>query len=298
MSRLLVGALLLSILMAASGCQRDDPSPVSAPRGTSTPSPIRPTADSKSTPVPAPPRSINRWVTRRPAWLGKRVLPIGSYGFGVVRPTPRILRNRRLATIDLFPRPKARRFVATISPVPRSVVARSSWRPKCPVSLDELAYVKMSFWGFDHLAHTGEMLLNAAVAEDVVSVFRKLYRARFAIEEMRVVTMKEVREWHTAPTGDTNVTSSFECRQATLGSTWSMHAYGLALDINPFHNPYARGSLVAPELASAYVDREWKRPGMIFEGDAVTQAFDAIGWGWGGRWSSLKDWMHFSTNGR
>jgi hypothetical protein len=36
---------------------------------------------------------------------------------------------------------------------------------------------------------------------------------------------------------------------------------------------------------------------MVLEGDAITQAFDAIGWGWGGRWSSLKDWMHFSRDG-
>jgi hypothetical protein len=30
----------------------------------------------------------------------------------------------------------------------------------------------------------------------------------------------------------------------------------------------------------------------------VTDAFDGIGWGWGGRWNSLLDLMHFSDNGR
>ncbi|MGH2818551.1 MAG: M15 family metallopeptidase [Actinomycetota bacterium] len=215
----------------------------------------------------------------------------------MVRPTPAILRNRRLPTTDLFPRPKSGRFAVAIGPVPRSVVERSTWRPKCPVSLDQLSYLKTTFWGFDHKPHTGEMIVNASVAEQFVGVFRALYQARFPIEEMRVVTLKEQRAWHTAPTGDTNVTSSFECRQATLGSTWSEHAYGLAVDINPFHNPYLRGELVAPELARAYGNREWRRPGMIFEGDIATRAFDAIGWGWGGRWSSLKDWMHFSQSG-
>jgi hypothetical protein len=152
----------------------------------------------------------------------------------------------------------------------------------------------MTFRGFDHKRHTGEMIVNAAVADQVVGVFRALYDARFRIEEMRVVTLKEQ---NAPPTGDTNVTSSFECRQVTLGTSWSEHAYGLAIDINPFHNPYVRGDLVAPELATAYADRSWQRDGMIFEGDVVVQAFDAIGWGWGGRWSSLKDYMHFSQGG-
>jgi hypothetical protein len=111
---------------------------------------------------------------------------------------------------------------------------------------------------------------------------------------MRVVRRDEV---HAPPTGDTNDTSSFECRQVTLGSTWSQHSYGLAVDVNPFHNPYLRGDIVAPELATAYTDRTWKRPGMILDGDVVTRAFAAIGWGWGGQWNSLKDWMHFSQNG-
>jgi len=225
------------------------------------------------------------------------VLPLRPDGFGVVRPTPAILRNRRLPTTDLFPLPKPDRFSGTIGPVPRSVVERSTWRPKCPVPLDQLSYLKMTFWGFDHRPHTGEMIVNASVADEIVGVFRALYEARFPIEEMRVVTLREQRAWHTAPTGDTNVTSSFECRQATLGSTWSQHAYGLAVDINPFHNPYVRGDLVAPELAPAYGNREWHRPGMILQGDVATRAFDAIGWGWGGRWSSLKDWMHFSQSG-
>jgi hypothetical protein len=226
--------------------------------------------------------------------LGTRVLPKGAEGFGVIRPTPPLLRNRRLATIDILPQPKNDRFAYTIGRVPDDVRQRSSFRDKCPVTLDQLAYLTMTFWGFDHLAHTGEMIVNASVATEVVSVFKQLYEAHFPIEEMRVVSLQEQRD---PPYGDTNLTSSFECRKATAGSDWSEHSYGLAIDINPFHNPYVRGSIVLPERASAYRDRSWARPGMIIEGDVVTQAFDAIGWGWGGRWNSLKDYMHFSQNG-
>ena len=291
-----VAAILLTVAAACSG---DTATPRSAPPPDAT---IQQTPSPDAEPAQRADRAnrparLNRWVTRRPPWLGTRVLPLRPDGFGVARPTPAILRNRRLPSPDLLRRPESRRFTATIGAVPRAVVERSTWRPRCPVSVDQLSYLTMTFWGFDHRAHMGEMIVNASVDEQIVGVFRALYEARFPIEEMRVVTLKEQRAWHTAPTGDTNVTSSFECRPATLGTSWSEHAYGLAIDVNPFHNPYLRGDLVAPELALAYTNRDWHRRGMVLEGDVVTRAFDAIGWGWGGRWSSLKDWMHFSQSG-
>jgi hypothetical protein len=262
-------------------------------RATHTDAAATPASEPSRTP-PAEAEDENRWVTARPPWLHERVLPEGPEGFGAAQPTPPILRNRRFATPDILPPPITKGYRATIDPVPRDVLERSTWRPKCPVTVDELAYLTMTFWGFDRERHTGEMIVNRAVAEEVAVVFEGIYKARFPIEEMRVISLKEQR----APiTGDTNITSSFECRPVTLGDSWSQHSYGLAIDVNSFHNPYRRGDLVAPELATAYVNRNWRRPGMIFEGDAVVRAFDAIGWGWGGRWSSLKDWMHFSQNG-
>ena len=288
------GRLLAAALLVFTACETttelsNDRSVITSPT---------PTVVAVATPTPSPePPPSNRWVTERPPWLGQKVLPLRPDGFGEVRPTPPRLRNRRFATIDLFPAPTTKGFRAAISVVPRGVARRSSWEPACPVTLEQLAYIRMPFWGFDRKRHTGEMIVNASVADDVAAVFGELYRIRFPIEEMRVVSSRDIEEWQTRPTGDVNPTSSFECRDTAESSDWSQHAYGLAIDINPFHNPYARGDLVAPELASAYVDRAWRRPGMIFEGDRVTQAFDAIGWGWGGRWSSLKDWMHFSQSG-
>ena len=231
----------------------------------------------------------------RPAWLGTRPLPLREDGNGQVLPTPAELVDRRLETLDVLPPPVDDTFQWTAGPVPEDVLARSSWREGCPVTPDQLVYLTMTHRGFDGRPHTGEMIVNGAVADDVVEVFRQLYEAEFPIEQMRVIRAEEI-DAH--PTGDFNDTTSFVCRPAVGSTSWSQHAFGLAIDINPFHNPYVRGDVVLPDLASAYVDREEVRPGMISEGDVVTRAFDAIGWGWGGRWSSLDDWMHFSRNGR
>ena len=229
----------------------------------------------------------------RPEWLGTRVLEERADGFGVVQPTPPELIDRTFATPPLLPPPLSGGWEAAILAVPDDVLARSSWHEGCPVSVADLAYVTMSHYGFDGDVHTGEMIVNARVAEDVVSVFEQLFIAQFPIEEMRVTRADEI---DAPPTGDGNVTGSFACRDAVNTGRWSQHAFGLAVDINPFHNPYVKGDLVIPELASYYIDRDLDLPGMV-DASVAVEAFAAIGWGWGGNWNSLKDWMHFSESG-
>ncbi len=131
------------------------------------------------------------------------------------------------------------------------------------MALDDLRYVTVSFWGFDQRPHTGELLVSADYAEAVAGVFEALWARRFPIEEMRITRADEL---DLPPTGDGNNTESFVCRQATGGTSWSRHAYGRAIDLNPFHNPYHRGDVVLPELASAYLDRDRRLPGMVAPG--------------------------------
>lgn len=227
-----------------------------------------------------------------PDWLGTRVLPLRDDGFGEIQPTPPELDPRAIRTVDLLPPPTGTAFQGTSEPVPDDVLARSSWSPDCPVTRDELSYVTVSFWGFDGDRHTGELLVNADAAGPLIQVFQRLYELHFPIEEMRIVRADEL---DLPPTGDGNDTTAFVCRPVVGATSWSQHAYGLAVDLNPFHNPYVKGDLVLPELASTYVDRDNVRPGMVTPD--VVAAFGDIGWGWGGDWNSLKDWMHFSSNG-
>ncbi len=128
----------------------------------------------------------------------------------------------------------------------------------------------------------------------MVTVFGRLYAAHFPIEEMRITRRDEQ---DVAPTGDGNNTGAFNCRATVGATTYSQHAYGLAVDVNPFQNPYTKGDVVLPELSSSYVDRGWVRPGMITASGPVVRAFESVGWTWGGTFRSLKDLQHFSQNG-
>jgi len=230
-----------------------------------------------------------------PPWLGKRVLPTTDTGYGQVRTTPKVLRHRRFTLPDTVRPLPGQGFTARVTePAPEEVVARSSWVPGCPVGPEELTWLRLTFWGFDDQRHTGELLVHEDVAQDLVSVFEQLYAARFPMEQLDIATREEL---DAPPTGDGNSTTAFACRPTTGGTEFSQHAYGLAVDVNTFQNPYVDGDLVLPELASAYVDRSEQRPGMIGADGPVVQAFESIGWEWGGSWRTLKDYQHFSRNG-
>ena len=264
-----------------------DPVATPAPSTTAPVTPVAPSTPA-ATPVPA------GGATDAPTWLGRRVLPLRPDGYGRMGPTPKELDPRDIRTVDVLAPPADGRFRSTVTAVPPDVVARSTWAPGCPVALEDLRYVTVSFVGFDGGVHTGELIVHKTAAPVMVRVFRKLFAARFPIERMVVTTTLE-RDM--PPTGDGNTTGAFNCRSAAGTTHWSQHAYGLAVDINPFMNPYLKGDVVLPELARTYGRRGDVRPGMITPGGVVARAFAAEGWGWGGSWKSLKDYMHFSRNG-
>ncbi|MBW9209865.1 M15 family metallopeptidase [Mumia sp. zg.B21] len=296
-------ALGIALAVVLAGCKGDpDAQPTTGSESTpasASPSASPPTtAPSATTPPAATPTPSSRPApgTVPPAWLGRRVLPVTTDGFGEVRPTPPALRNRRFTLPDQLPALPGSGFASRIvSPPPDSVIDRSTWRAGCPVARSDLAWIRLTFWGFDDARHTGELLVNKTVARKVVRAFRAMYAARFPIEEMRITRAAELSA---PPTGDGNNTGAFNCRPTRGTTTFSQHAYGLAVDINPFQNPYVKGDLVLPELATAYVDRNRVRPGMILAGGPVVRAFETIGWGWGGAWRTLKDYQHFSRDDR
>jgi D-alanyl-D-alanine carboxypeptidase-like protein len=190
-------------------------------------------------------------------------------------------------------------YRSSVRPLPgwiRDLMRGSSWRPGCPVGLDELRVVRVTFWGFDRQAHRGRLVVHRAVARDVARLFGTLYAARFPIRKIRLVDYYGADDKRSMK--DDN-TSAFNCRYRNgVCCTWSMHAYGKAIDINPVENPELWSGGISPPNGASYADRSDKRKGMIFHGDVVWKAFHAIGWGWGGDWSWPVDYQHFSTNGK
>jgi poly-gamma-glutamate synthesis protein (capsule biosynthesis protein) len=165
---------------------------------------------------------------------------------------------------------------------------------RCPVGFADLRLLNMRYVGFDGRAHTGQMVVHRSHANGIVGVFRELYQARFPIRGMQLVD---------AYGGDdnrsmaANNSSGYNCRTVAGQSSFSDHAYGAAVDINPVENPYVTADGVLPPAGSRFVgvNRAAKAnapPGVIVADDVVVRAFARIGWKWGGVWNEA-DYQHF-----
>jgi hypothetical protein len=202
---------------------------------------------------------------------------------------------RKRATPATTPAATPPRFTAAISKVSRANV-KYSWHQGCPVPISALRLIKMTYWGMDKQPHPGQLMVNASVATDVVKVFKKLYEGRYPIRRMELIDVYKGSDFDSI---EADNTSAFNCRNAEGSSSWSQHAYGLAIDINTCENPYVTASgVVAHKNCVKFKDRSRRDPGVIHNGDQVVRAFAAIGWGWGGTWNGTRDYQHFSSNGR
>ena len=158
----------------------------------------------------------------------------------------------------------------------------------------DLRLLALSHWGFDGQVRRGRLIVHRDVARDLVRVFRDLYVARVPIRRMVPVDAYGGSDFRSI---EADNTSAFNCRYVEGTTRWSNHAYGRAIDVNPIENPYVSAGSTSHRASRPYVDRTKRRPGMAHEGGALVRSFDRIGWGWGGRWTSVKDYQHFSASG-
>jgi hypothetical protein len=163
------------------------------------------------------------------------------------------------------------------------------------ISLDELSYVHIWHYNFDGVPAEGELICNNAIAQDMVEIFYELYRNEYQIEKVLLIDQYDGDD--TASMEDNN-TSCFNYRVIDGTTSLSKHAYGLAIDINPFYNPYVTYEKdgtehVSPAEAAAYADRKMSFPYKIDESDLCYKLFKEHGFTWGGDWNSVKDYQHF-----
>lgn len=211
---------------------------------------------------------------------------------------PELSRQAAAATVfwnEIARRDRFRHGTSVITPAIANFITPRSWRAGCPVPLSSLRYITVSHMGFDGSERTGELIVHEDQVGKVIIAFKLMWDDGFPIERMRLVDHYGGDD---AASMAANNTSAFNCRRVAGSTAWSQHAYGRAIDINPVQNPYVAGGTVAPAAGAAYLDRANVRPGMLVRGGPAVTAFTRIGWGWGGDWTSVKDYQHVSANGR
>jgi len=190
----------------------------------------------------------------------------------------------------------------SIEPISDAVKARIFGKsyPKigARISLADLRYLRVLHYDADGKVKKGEIIVNKAIANDVIAVFKELYKIKYPIESMKLIdeydAVDEISMRH-------NNTSGFCYRVVKGSNSLSKHSRGMAVDINPLFNPcfsvdltgktaYKKGTL-QPANAEKYVDRTKKYPYTLTA--EVIAIFKKYGFRWGGDWRTKKDYQHF-----
>lgn len=179
---------------------------------------------------------------------------------------------------------------------------QKSWKRNCPLKRSDLRYLRILHRNADGKPQCGEMVVNAAIAEKVLDIFRSLYRAGYRIERMALIDNYNAND---KAAMQANNTSSFNFRFITgSAKKISKHGMGLAIDINPLYNPYVKRKAngtwhIEPAISREYAFNRNTRtdiPYKISKNDLAYKLFTEAGFKWGGNWKSLKDYQHFEID--
>lgn len=187
-----------------------------------------------------------------------------------------------------------------ISEIPDDIFAKmqgKSYKEDCTVPREDLRYVHVRHMGFDGEAKDGELVVNKAIADDVLAIFEELYKADYPIEKVRFVDEYDADD--EASMSDNN-SSAFNFRFISHTTRISKHGLGMAVDINTRYNPYVKtvdGKLsIEPANGADYVDRSKDFPHKIDHEDLCYKLFKEHGFTWGGDWTHSKDYQHFERD--
>lgn len=188
----------------------------------------------------------------------------------------------------------------TVSKISNSIFERmyqKSYKENCTVPKDSLRYLRVLHMDLDGNTRIGELVVNESIADDVKTIFYKLYLHGYPIEKMVLVDEYDADD--NASMADNN-SSAFNYRVVEGTTHLSKHSLGLAIDINPLYNPYIHTlngqTVCSPENGSAYSDRTKDFPYKIDTEDYAYKLFLEYGFSWGGSWNSAKDYQHFQID--
>lgn len=175
------------------------------------------------------------------------------------------------------------------------------WAPTCPVSLDRLRIVEVPYISFEGHTQWGQLVVMDAVAPFVLNIFEELHEREFPIYSMKPI---EHFEGSDDASMEANNSSAFNYREIPGRGVISIHAYGLAIDINTVQNPYMGNAYpsekkacmlieVWPKQGIEFMNRLHQRKGMV---EPIVEVFHKFGFrDWGGMWKDLMDYHHFQT---
>lgn len=176
----------------------------------------------------------------------------------------------------------------------------NSYKKDCRVLRSSLRYLHLLHYTEDGRIKLGEMICHKDIADDLTDIFRKLFEAKYPIENMQLIDNYGADDIRSM---EHNNNTCFNYRTVAGSKKLSNHSLGKAVDINPLYNPYVKrrkdGTFkVSPEKGRKYADRTKTFKYKIDRNDLAYRLFKQHGFRWGGDYRSLKDYQHFEKEDR
>lgn len=153
--------------------------------------------------------------------------------------------------------------------------------------INQLELINVKYYSMDGKIHQGQVLVNKKIADDIIEIFNFMLEVKFPIYQVIPIVRYE---WNDEKSMEANNTYSFCYRNIT----YSKHACGMAIDINPKQNPLIwkegfkhrknvpEGAIYNPEI-----------PGTFTRECPVVLKFKSLGYKWGHEFRRNSDTHHF-----
>ena len=179
-------------------------------------------------------------------------------------------------------------------------IINKSYKENPNISLDDLVYIKLNHYDFNNNIVDGEIIVNKAIQDDVINIFKELFENKYQINSLKLID----DFWQDSGVSSdrnsilNNNSSAFCYREIPNTTKLSNHALGLAIDINPKQNPYIvfiDGKRDYHEFTEEEIYYSENRVGdhVITHDDLCYQIFTKYGFEWGGDWDKPIDYQHF-----
>ncbi len=153
--------------------------------------------------------------------------------------------------------------------------------------IDSLCMIDVTYYSFDGLRHSGQIVVDARLEDDIYEIFQLIERLKFPVGKAIPIA---AYHWEDGDSMADNNSSGFNFRVIADTHKLSLHSFGRAVDINPVQNPVIYPAGIIAPAGALY------RPhnsGTFTTNHPVVQEFIKRGWHWGGSFEQPKDYHHF-----
>ncbi len=217
---------------------------------------------------------------------------------------PHLLNVLLVVLLMAFAAPSKANQQARAGPIPDTIWSAMqgvSWHKTMPCPRrEDLKLVQIPYVDFSGERRSGPLIVHATLADEVLKIFTEIaIDGTYRIERVALIDAYGGNDFKSI---EANNTSAFNCRRTTGAKTMSAHAKGRAIDLNPLINPYVDKSGTSHKKSLGFVTKlqraKSNAAGLIKAEGIVVMTFRKYGWTWGGEWTSIKDYQHFSKDGR